>query len=145
MQYVVREWYQDIIKNQLPNILGGVGPMSSLVQLVRGVKNLFWLPVDQYKKDGRIVRGVQRGASSFITLTTMSMLELTNKLVGTIQSAAEVTYDIVSPGPGVRTRTHKRYHRRLIHPGDLREGVTNAVVIVKEGFKGTAKNLYDVA
>ncbi len=31
--YAVREWMTDIKNNQLPSILGGVGPMHSLVQL----------------------------------------------------------------------------------------------------------------
>lgn len=31
--YAISEWLTDIKKNQLPGILGGVGPMHSLVQL----------------------------------------------------------------------------------------------------------------
>lgn len=31
--YAISEWLNDIKKNQLPGILGGVGPMHSLVQL----------------------------------------------------------------------------------------------------------------
>lgn len=31
--YAITEWLTDIKKNQLPGILGGVGPMHSLVQL----------------------------------------------------------------------------------------------------------------
>jgi autophagy-related protein 2 len=49
------------------------------------VKDLFWLPVEQYRKDGRIVRGLQRGASSFSTSTAMSFLELTNRVVQSVQ------------------------------------------------------------
>ena len=33
--YTLNEWLQDLKKNQLPSILGGVGPMYSLVQLGR--------------------------------------------------------------------------------------------------------------
>lgn len=61
--------------------MGGVGPTHSFVQLVQGVKDLFWLPVEQYRRDGRIMRGLQRGASSFTTSSAMAFLELTNKLV----------------------------------------------------------------
>lgn len=31
--YAINEWLNDIKKNQLPGILGGVGPIHSLVQL----------------------------------------------------------------------------------------------------------------
>lgn len=41
--------------------------------------------MEQYRRDGRIVRGIQRGAHSFMTCTAMSTLELTNRLVQTIQ------------------------------------------------------------
>jgi len=44
-----------------------------------------WLPIEQYRKDGRIVRGFQRGAASFGTSTAMAALELTNRMVQTIQ------------------------------------------------------------
>ena len=52
---------------------------------VQGIRDLFWLPVEQYRKDGRIVRGLQRGAHSFTTSTAMAALELTNRLVQTVQ------------------------------------------------------------
>ena len=45
---------------------------------------------------------------------------------------AEVAFDMVSPGPSVR---HKKHHQRLLRaaqPTDLREGVANAYVVVKE-------------
>lgn len=53
--------------------------------LVQGIRDLFWLPIEQYQKDGRIVRGLQRGANSFTTSTAMAALELTNRLVQAIQ------------------------------------------------------------
>ena len=52
---------------------------------VHGCRDLFWLPIEQYRRDGRIVRGFQRGAQSFMTCTAMSTLELTNRVVQTIQ------------------------------------------------------------
>lgn len=33
--FLLSEWLQDIKKNQLPSLLGGVGPMHSLVQLCK--------------------------------------------------------------------------------------------------------------
>lgn len=52
---------------------------------VQGIRDLFWLPIEQYQKDGRIVRGLQRGANSFTTSTAMAALELTNRIVQAIQ------------------------------------------------------------
>lgn len=52
---------------------------------VHGLRDLVWLPIEQYRKDGRIVRGFQRGTASFGTSTAMAALELTNRMVRTVQ------------------------------------------------------------
>lgn len=54
---------------------------------VQGIRDLFWLPIEQYQKDGRIVRGLQRGANSFTTSTAMAALELTTRIVHAIQAS----------------------------------------------------------
>ncbi|GFG37838.1 hypothetical protein Cfor_03151 [Coptotermes formosanus] len=132
--FILNEWLQDIKKNQLPSLLVGVGPMHAVVQLFQGIRDLFWLPIEQYQKDGRIVRGLQRGANSFTTSTAMAALELTNRLVQAIQSTAEMAYDMVSPGPSVRQRMPgpKGRRRRYNQPADIREGMANAYMLVKE-------------
>uniref|UniRef100_A0A8C7DGA2 Autophagy related 2B n=1 Tax=Oncorhynchus kisutch TaxID=8019 RepID=A0A8C7DGA2_ONCKI len=146
--YAINEWLNDIKKNQLPGLLGGVGPIHSLVQLVQGFRDLVWLPIEQYRKDGRVVRGLQRGTASFGTSTAMAALELTNRMVRTIQAAAETAYDMVSPGSDEREMKRiKRFsHYRFAHqPVDLREGVANAYSVVKEGITDTALTIYDTA
>ncbi|XP_017272088.1 autophagy-related protein 2 homolog B isoform X2 [Kryptolebias marmoratus] len=146
--YAINEWLNDIKTNQLQGLLSGVAPIHTLVKLVHGLKDLVWLPIEQYRKDGRIVRGFQRGTASFGTSTAMAALELTNRMVRTIQTAAETAYDMVSPVPDERdTKRVKRYsHYGLAHqPVDLREGVANAYTVVKEGITDTALTIYDTA
>ncbi|XP_006819260.1 autophagy-related protein 2 homolog B-like, partial [Saccoglossus kowalevskii] len=150
VNYALNEWMTDIRNNQLPSILGGVGPMHSLVQLVQGVVDLVRLPIEQYQKDGRIVRGLQRGAHSFTTSTAMSALELTNRLVQAVQAVAETTYDMVSPGPSVSRYTYGSggqfvQHRLAHQPADLREGMATAYKVVAEGLGDTADNIMRVA
>lgn len=106
VSFCLHEWIEHIKGNQLPSLLGGVGPMHSLVQLckytlkksfiylfiyssyvyfiVQGIKDLFWLPIEQYQKDGRIVRGLQRGANSFTKSTLMAALELTSRIINLV-------------------------------------------------------------
>uniref|UniRef100_A0A672Q8Q3 Autophagy related 2A n=1 Tax=Sinocyclocheilus grahami TaxID=75366 RepID=A0A672Q8Q3_SINGR len=149
IQYAVNEWLTDIRKNQLPGLLGGVGPMHSVVQLFHGVRDLFWMPIEQYRKDGRIIRGLQRGAASFGTSTASAALELSNRLVQAIQATAETVYDILSPTPPLtRYITEGRptpRPRRTPQPADLREGVAKAYDTVREGVIDTAQTLCDVA
>lgn len=44
LNFLIQEWLQDIKKRQLPKILGGVGPMYSLVQLCKH-DNVIFLPL----------------------------------------------------------------------------------------------------
>ncbi|KFM67571.1 Autophagy-related protein 2-like protein, partial [Stegodyphus mimosarum] len=147
LSFATNEWQQDIIKNQLPSLLGGVGPMHSFVQLFQGIKDLFYLPVMQYRRDGQIVRGLQHGASSFSTSTAMAFLDLTSRLVGAIQGCAEIAYDMVSPGPSVAYKylTSTESCRHGNQPADIREGVATAYHVVKEGLGDTARTIYHVA
>jgi autophagy-related protein 2 len=85
IHFLVQEWLQDIKKRQLPKILGGVGPMYSLLQFFQGIFDLFWLPIEQYQKDGRIVRGLQRGAQSFTARTALAALEITSRIIHLLQ------------------------------------------------------------
>lgn len=150
LSYALTEWLTDIRKNQLPGILGGVGPMHSVVQLFHGLRDLFWLPIEQYRKDGRIIRGLQRGAASFGTSTASAALELSNRLVQAIQATAETVYDILSPTAPPMTRAlldkkHTHKQRRGHQPADLREGVAKAYDTVREGVIDTAQAICDVA
>jgi len=162
LSLLVTDWLADIRQNQVPNILGGVGPMYSVLQLVQGVKDLFLLPIEQYQKDGRLMRGIQKGAHSFTSSTALSFLDLTNKLLGAIKFAAELAFDIMSPegtvvqggrvplqfqgatssGGGGGQGKHRQVMKR---PTDMREGVFNAFAVVQEGLDETARSFADAA
>lgn len=119
------------------------------VLAVQGFRDLLWLPIEQYRKDGRLMRGLQRGAASFGSSTASAALELSNRLVQAIQATAETVYDILSPAaPIPRSLQDKRSVRRLRkghQPADLREGVAKAYDTVREGILDTAQTICDVA
>ncbi|XP_050067859.1 autophagy-related protein 2 homolog A [Anopheles maculipalpis] len=146
LNFLLQEWLQDIKKHQLPKIIGGFGPMYSLVQLLQGIWDLFWLPIEQYQKDGRIVRGLQRGAQSFTARTALAALEITTRIIHLLQITAETAYDMISPGPSIRRgRGNRKGKRKRLHPPqDIREGMSNAIQIVREGITETAHNLVEI-
>ncbi|KAJ6216747.1 hypothetical protein RDWZM_007904 [Blomia tropicalis] len=161
LSYVIEEWAKDIKRNQLPSILGGVGPMHSFIQLFQGIRDLFWMPIDQYRRDQRIVRGIQRGAYAFSISTAMATLELANRLVSLIQSTAQFAHDVVTPptpggsGSGGRSGlvgggsgigvggscgnngTMSTFHNS--QPRDFREGITVAYTVMREGMHDTVR------
>ncbi|PWY88377.1 hypothetical protein BO70DRAFT_427161 [Aspergillus heteromorphus CBS 117.55] len=77
-------WMPDIKNNQLPGVLAGLAPIKSLVNVGGGVKDLVMIPVREYRKDGRIVRSLQKGAVSFAKTTSNEIVKLGAKLaIGT--------------------------------------------------------------
>lgn len=135
---LVNEWVEDIRQNQIAKLLRGVGPMHALLQFLQGLIDLFMMPVEQYQKDGRFVRGLQRGAQSFTSSTAVSFLDLANRALGAIKFTAELAYDIMSPeGAVVVGRVaHPVVNRRNLNiakrPYDVREGLFSAFAIVQE-------------
>ncbi len=165
--YAGGEWLSDIKTSQLPHILKGVGPVYHVTQLcrfplacclarpckyryswslksflsptiVQGMYDLFRLPYDQYMDDGRIVWGIQRGASSFTTSSGVAIVELTSRALETVQWMAQMAYDLVTPTDRHSTASgHAHFSQALLHqhkaphqPLDFREGVANAYDVV---------------
>lgn len=62
-----------------------MGTSHNPIPAVQGFRDLLWLPIEQYRKDGRLMRGLQRGAASFGSSTASAALELSNRLVQAIQ------------------------------------------------------------
>lgn len=53
--------------------------------LVQGFFDLVRLPLQQYNKDGRIMRGFQLGAQSFSARTAFAALEITSRIIHLLQ------------------------------------------------------------
>ncbi|XP_075148411.1 autophagy-related 2 [Haematobia irritans] len=147
LTFLAKEWLRDIKRNQLPKILSGVGPTHAFLQFFQGIYDLFWLPIEHYQKDGRIIRGLQLGAQSFSARTILAALEITSRLIQLLQFTAETAFDMVSAGPPVRQlkRSRKGQKRRTHRPKDIREGMVNAYQIVKDGINDSANNLIETA
>ncbi|XP_075983297.1 autophagy-related 2 isoform X2 [Anticarsia gemmatalis] len=149
IQWALHEWLSDIKRHQLPGLLSGIGPMHSLLQLITGIRDLLWLPVEQIRRDGRLLHGLRRGAASFTARTAVAALDITTRLLQLIQATAETAFDMLTPGPTLqlqdayarRERRRRRRHDPARHPADIREGVASAYQTVKEGFADTAATM----
>ncbi|KAL0869015.1 hypothetical protein ABMA27_007335, partial [Loxostege sticticalis] len=140
VQWALHEWLSDIKRHQLPGLLGGIGPMHSLLQLITGIRDLVWLPVEQWRRDGRLVHGLRRGCASFTARTAVAALDITTRLLQLIQATAETAFDMLTPGPTLQlqaaydSRRRRRRRDPSRHPSDIREGVATAYQTVREGF-----------
>ncbi|CAG9136613.1 unnamed protein product [Plutella xylostella] len=149
VKWAIHEWLSDIKRHQLPGLLSGIGPMHSLLQFVTGIRDLLWLPVEQWRRDGRLVHGLRRGAASFTARTAVAAIDITQRILHLIQATAETAFDMLTPGPTLQLqdaydrRTRRRQRRRdpSRHPNDIREGVASAYQVMKEGFAETAATI----
>lgn len=96
-------WMPDIKHNQLPGVLAGLAPVRSLVNVGAGVRDLVVVPIREYKKDGRIMRSLQKGALAFAKTTSSELVKLGAKLAIGTQTVLQGADDFLSQ-PG-QTRT----------------------------------------
>ncbi|CAM1500835.1 Fc.00g099970.m01.CDS01 [Cosmosporella sp. VM-42] len=77
-------WMPDVKANQLPTVLAGLAPVRPFVNVGSGVRELFEVPIREYKKDGRVIRSISKGAAAFARTTGTELVKLGAKLaVGT--------------------------------------------------------------
>lgn len=62
------------------DVISGVAPIRSVVNVGSGIADLVLLPIAQYRKDGRIVRGVQKGTTAFVKSTATEAIKLGARL-----------------------------------------------------------------
>ncbi|KAL9103202.1 MAG: hypothetical protein Q9163_001729 [Psora crenata] len=89
-------WSPDIKRNQLPGVLAGLGPVRSLVNVGGGVRDLVIVPIREYKKDGRVVRSLQKGAFAFAKTTTSELVKLGAKLAIGTQTVLQGAEDLLT-------------------------------------------------
>ncbi|KAI8145032.1 hypothetical protein BJV82DRAFT_666949 [Fennellomyces sp. T-0311] len=94
---VAKEWLPHIMNTQVPHMVSGVSPIRSIVNVGSGMADLILLPIQQYRKDGRIVRGIQKGTQSFARATAMEAINLSARFASGAQVILEQADDFLSP------------------------------------------------
>lgn len=89
-------WMPDVKQNQLPGVLAGLAPIRSLVNVGGGVRDLVVVPMHEYRKDGRIVRSIQKGALAFAKTTSNELVKLGAKLAIGTQTVLQGAEDMLT-------------------------------------------------
>ncbi|KAJ4419264.1 autophagy- protein 2 [Gnomoniopsis sp. IMI 355080] len=77
-------WTPDVKRTQLGGVLAGVGPTRHFVNVGSGLRDLIEIPIKEYQKDGRLVRGIGMGAAAFAQKTGTEIVKLGAKVaIGT--------------------------------------------------------------
>ncbi|KAG7665878.1 ATG2 [[Candida] subhashii] len=114
-------------------IISGVAPLRSVFNIGGGFKDLIAIPIAEYKKDGRLLRSLQKGTSSFAKTTGYELLNLGVKLASGTQVLLEQGEELLG-GEGssarISNRSKKRNKRQESEEPEF-EQVTD-----KDAFKG---------
>lgn len=89
-------WMPDIKATQLKDVISGVSPIRSVVNIGSGMADLVLLPMEHYKRDGHVLRGLHKGTKSFAKATTMEAIKLGTKLAAGTQVILEKAEEILS-------------------------------------------------
>jgi len=88
-------WTPDVKATQLADVIAGVSPIRSVVNVGSGVADLVLLPIAQYRKDGRVVRGLQKGTKAFVRSTAMEAVKLGAQLATGTQVILEQAENVL--------------------------------------------------
>ncbi len=135
-----------------------------MVNVGSGVADLILLPIEQYRKDGRVARGVQRGTNSFVRSTAMEMMKLGARLATGTQVILEKAEGVLGGKfgenvvgevevEGVREmnsedeadpQTREVVSRYANQPEDVREGVQAAYQSLSRNINSAAQTILAV-
>ncbi|PNS17315.1 Autophagy-related protein 2 [Sphaceloma murrayae] len=93
-------WTPDIKRNQLPGILSGLATVSPLVNLGTGFAEVVGVPIREYRKDGRVVRSIQKGAVHLMRNTTSEIARFGARVAVGTQNVLVGAETMLSPAQG---------------------------------------------
>lgn len=135
-------WMPDVKKNQLPEVLAGLAPVRSLVNLGTGFRDVIAIPINEYKKDGRIVRSISKGAFQFGKTTTSELARLGAKLALGTQTVLANTEEFLSPATASARRGSPSYQDDEDEPENHAvSAYANQPIGVLSGLKSAKRHL----
>ncbi|KAF2258444.1 hypothetical protein CC78DRAFT_114679 [Lojkania enalia] len=142
-------WMPDVKRNQLPGVLSGLAAVRPLVNVGSGVRDLVVVPMREYKKDGRIVRSIQKGAYTFFTNTGSEVARLGAKVAIGAQNLLEGAETFLANPQQSSPRSSSIPHEwDEEDPSDTSEEEARAVsnyanqpIGVKAGLRSAARHL----
>jgi autophagy-related protein 2 len=135
-----------------------------MVNVGSGVADLILLPISQYKKDGRIVRGIQKGAKAFVKSTAIEAVKMGAKLATGTQVILEqaegilggnfeapITAETVQAGDDfvfdsdeVDEESADLRSKYAQQPADIKEGVQFAYKSLRKNLSSAAQTILAV-
>ncbi|KAF1851546.1 uncharacterized protein K460DRAFT_373533 [Cucurbitaria berberidis CBS 394.84] len=139
-------WMPDVKRNQLPGVLSGLAAVRPLVNVGSGIRDLVVVPMREYKKDGRIVRSLQKGVYAFAKNTTSEVARLGAKVAIGTQTLLEGAEVFINPQAASPSRQHHNDWDGEDPTSDTEEpravsNYANQPIGVRAGLRSAARHL----
>ncbi|KAJ3062576.1 autophagy- protein 2 [Podochytrium sp. JEL0797] len=131
------QWVQEVVQNQPHRVVKGLAGVKPVANVAAGVVDLVLLPWRQYRKEGKVMRGLEKGAKSFSKAAAMETLSLGTRIAITTQSLLEGIEKTTAGRPTATTATTSESHNKSKlsdQPRNIREGM-------HQGAQSLARNV----
>ena len=138
-------WAPDVTANQLADVLSGIAPVRTIANVTAGVADLVLLPIEQYHKDGRLFKGVQKGAASLAMTTALEAVKIGARMATGTQVILEQAEGVLGgrveySDPG-STSNQDPVSRYSAPPQDMREALDQAYKGFSKGLNAAAQTI----
>lgn len=139
-----KEWAGQILAHQTHRYLSGIQPLRSIVKVGTGVVDLVMIPVEQFKRDGRLLRGLRLGTFSFLKNLTMETINVTTSLAVGAQSLLEsMDSAMTAAGSGKPRRGGSRRTKRATAGGKRMPWRRNKMAGQPSGYDEGLRQAYE--
>ncbi|GAB5354317.1 hypothetical protein AAMO2058_000108300 [Amorphochlora amoebiformis] len=146
-----KDWSDEVLGKQLHRCLAGIQPLRSIIKVGSGVVDLVAMPLEQFRRDGRLLRGIKNGIFAFLNSLTLETINVATSLaVNTHNLVKRVDGAFGGKADENRNSDEKsRHHSRTAShradnsaaPRDLRDGLQQALDAFSGGMKDAARKI----
>lgn len=151
LREVLHAWMPFVRNTQLPQIVGGIAPVRTVLNLSNGVTDFILLPLEQYKKNGRLFHGLRKGTRSLMHQAALEGARLGKRLAVGAQVLLEQVDDVIENDPRRETeKTEGRLQglastsKYSAPPADATEGLLAAYSSLTGGLQSAAQTIIAV-
>lgn len=135
------EWLEDISQNQIHKILRGLPTVRSLIAVGTGAAKLISSPVENYKKERRVIKGLQRGTIAFLRSISLEAVALGVHLAAGAHGfllQAEYSLSSIPSSVAQPVKEKSKTGVRSNQPKDAQQGIQQACESLSDGLGKSA-------
>ncbi|KAJ3029773.1 UNVERIFIED_CONTAM: autophagy- protein 2 [Siphonaria sp. JEL0065] len=144
IQLIRNQWLQEVTKNQSHRVVKGLSGIKPIANIGAGIADLILLPWQQYQREGRVIRGLEKGAKSFSKTAAMEALALGTRLAITTQAILEgVEKNTSGRSQAGGSYSDKNKSKLSEQPRNIREGVEQGAQSLARNVNNAVKTVMD--